>query len=99
MEMLKPAARIGDKHVCPAFNGPQPHVGGPISPPGMPTVKIGGMPAARVGDRCVCAGPLDIIAAGSHTVRIGGAFAARIGDETAHGGFIASGCTTVLIGD
>jgi uncharacterized Zn-binding protein involved in type VI secretion len=96
--MLKPAARVADNHVCPAFNGPQPHVGGPIVPPGMPTVRIGGLPAARVGDRCVCAGPPDIIAAGSRTVRIGGSFAARQGDKTAHGGLIATGCPTVLIG-
>jgi uncharacterized Zn-binding protein involved in type VI secretion len=64
----------------------------------MPTVWIGGMPAARVGDRCLCAGPPDIIAAGSRTVRIGKAFAARQGDKNAHGGFIETGCTTVLIG-
>jgi uncharacterized Zn-binding protein involved in type VI secretion len=96
--MLRPAARILDNHVCPAFNGPQPHVGGPIVPPGMPTVRIGGLPAARVGDRCVCAGPPDIIAAGSRTVRIGGFPAARQGDKTAHGGFIATGCKNVLIG-
>lgn len=96
--MPKPAARVADNHVCPAFNGLQPHVGGPILASGMLTVRIGGMPAARVGDRCVCAGPPAIIAAGSRTVRIGGAFAARQGDKTAHGGLIATGCPTVLIG-
>jgi uncharacterized Zn-binding protein involved in type VI secretion len=96
--MAKPAARVMDNHVCPASNGPQPHVGGPIMPPGMLTVRIGGKPAARVGDRCVCAGPPDVIAAGSLTVRIGRAFAARLGDKTAHGGVITTGCPTVLIG-
>lgn len=96
--MPKPAARLMDQHVCPAFNGLQPHVGGPISGPGMPTVRIGGIPAARVGDTCICAGPPDVIVAGSATVRIGGAFAARLGDKTAHGGFVAMGCPTVLIG-
>ena len=96
--MSKPAARVMDNHICPASNGPQPHVGGPISTPGMPTVRIGGMPAARIGDRCVCAGPPNVISAGSRTVRICGAFAARQGDKTAHGGFIATGCPTVLIG-
>lgn len=36
--MGQPAARITDMHVCPMFNGPVPHVGGPILPPGAVTV-------------------------------------------------------------
>lgn len=51
------AARITDMHVCPMSTGPVPHVGGPILPPGAPTVLIGGLPAATVGDMCVCTGP------------------------------------------
>jgi uncharacterized Zn-binding protein involved in type VI secretion len=77
--------------------GVVPHVGGPILPPGAPTVLIGGMPAARVGDMCVCVGPPDVIAMGSTTVLIGGMPAARLGDPTAHGGAIILGCPTVLI--
>ena len=42
-----------------------PHVGGPILPPGCPTVLIGMMPAARVGDMATCVGPPDVIAKGS----------------------------------
>lgn len=97
--MGNPAARIGDMHVCPMVNpGPVPHVGGPVLPPGMPTVLIGGMPAACVGDMLVCVGPPDTIAMGSATVMIGGKPAARMGDSTAHGGTIVLGCPTVLIG-
>jgi uncharacterized Zn-binding protein involved in type VI secretion len=92
------AARVNDMHVCPAFNGPQPHVGGPVLPPGCPTVLIGGHPAARVGDLCACAGPPDPIARGSTRVLIGGQPAARMGDQTAHGGTIVAGCPTVLVG-
>jgi uncharacterized Zn-binding protein involved in type VI secretion len=92
------AARISDMHTCPMFNGPSPHVGGPILPPGAPTVLIGGLPAACVGDMCVCAGPPDLIAMGSGTVLIGGKPAARMGDSTAHGGVIVAGCPTVIIG-
>ena len=92
------AARVGDMHVCPMSTGPVPHVGGPINPPGEPTVLIGGVPAARVGDMCTCVGPPDVIAAGSGTVLIGGMPAARMGDSTAHGGSIVVGCPTVLIG-
>ncbi len=96
--MGQPAARINDMHVCPLSNGPVPHVGGPILPAGEPTVLIGGMPAARVGDMATCTGPPDTIILGSSTVLIGGMPAARLGDSTAHGGSIVLGEFTVLIG-
>jgi uncharacterized Zn-binding protein involved in type VI secretion len=92
------AARLTDMHVCPMVTGVVPHVGGPITGPGAPTVLIGGMPAAVVGDLCVCVGPPDTIAMGSGTVVIGGKPAARMGDTTAHGGNIVLGCPTVMIG-
>ncbi len=85
-------------HVCPMFDGPKPHVGGPVSGPGSANVMIGGMPAATVGDMCVCTGPPDAIIKGSTSVLIGGKPAARMGDQTAHGGMIVAGCPTVLIG-
>ena len=67
-----PAATVGDMHVCPMFNGPQPHVGGAIVIGSM-TVLIGGKPAARVGDTCVCPGPPNMISPpGCPTVLIGG---------------------------
>jgi uncharacterized Zn-binding protein involved in type VI secretion len=79
--------------------GVVPHVGGPILPPCCPTVLIGGLPAARVGDMAVCAGGPDVIAMGSFTVVIGCQPAARLGVLTAHGGVItAPGCPTVMIG-
>jgi uncharacterized Zn-binding protein involved in type VI secretion len=46
-------------------------VGGPILPPGSPTVLIGGMPAARMGDMALCVGPPDAIIMGFPTVIIG----------------------------
>lgn len=95
---MPPAARITDMHTCPMLTGTVPHVGGPILPPGEPTVLIGGMPSARVGDMATCTGPPDSIAMGSATVFIGGMPAARMGDVTAHGGTIVAGCPTVLIG-
>lgn len=98
MIMGKPAARITDMHVCPMVTGTVPHVGGPVLPPGEPTVLIGGMPAARVGDMATCTGPPDSIVMGSATVFIGGMPAARMGDTTAHGGSIVAGDATVLIG-
>jgi len=78
--------------------GVVPHVGGPILPPGCPTVLIGFLPAARIGDMATCTGPPDTIVKGSATVMIGNMPAARLGDNTAHGGVIVLGCPTVLIG-
>lgn len=100
--MGKPAARISDMHTCPMVTPglpPIPHVGGPITGPGCPTVLIGGMPAAVMGDMCVCVGPPDTIILGSTGVMIGGKPAARMGDQCAHGGAIVVGCPTVLIGE
>lgn len=98
---MPPAARISDMHTCPMVTPgvpPVPHVGGPIAGPCVPTVIIGGMPAATVGDMCTCVGPPDTIAKGSMTVMIGGKPAARMGDMTAHGGVIVVGMPTVMIG-
>ena len=94
---MPPAARVGDMHTCPMSTGTVPHVGGPVMPPGCPTVLIGGMPAARVGDMLTCTGPPDTIVTGSATILIGGMPAARMGDSTAHGGVIVAGCPTVII--
>ncbi|NTU80836.1 MAG: type VI secretion protein [Chloroflexales bacterium] len=92
------AARVGDMHACPMVDGLNPHVGGPIIPPGPQNVLIGGQPAARAGDPAVCNGPADLILTGSKTVLIGGLPAARMGDPTAHGGVILVGLATVQIG-
>ena len=98
---MPPAARLTDMHTCPMLTPavpPVPHVGGPIIGPGCPTVLIGKLPAARVGDLLTCVGPPDTIVKGSATVMIGGVPAARLGDLTAHGGAIALGFPTVIIG-
>jgi uncharacterized Zn-binding protein involved in type VI secretion len=98
---MPPAARITDMHVCPMQTPaipPIPHVGGPVVGPGAPTVMIGKMPAAVIGDSCVCVGPPDAIVKASATVMIEGKPAARMGDTTAHGGSIVVGLPTVMIG-
>ncbi len=99
--MPGPAATVGSMHVCPMLNPgtpPPPHVGGPVSGSGIPTVLIGGKPAAVMGDMCTCMGPPDMIAQGEATVLIGGKPAATMGSMTAHGGSITQGEPTVLIG-
>lgn len=98
---MPPAARITDMHACPMLTPglpPIPHVGVPIMGPGVPTVLIGSLPAAVLGDMCVCVGPPDTIVQGSATVLIGGKPAARLGDTTAHGGSVVLGLPTVMIG-
>jgi uncharacterized Zn-binding protein involved in type VI secretion len=98
---MPPAARLGDMHVCPMQTPgtpPIPHVGGPITGPGVPNVLIAKMPAAVVGDMCVCVGPPSTIVMGSTKVMIGKKPAARVGDSTAHGGTITGpGAPTVMI--
>ncbi|WBA83892.1 PAAR domain-containing protein [Endozoicomonas sp. GU-1] len=97
---MGPAARAGDMHICPMQTPtvvPVPHVGGPILP--LPsTVLIGGLPAATLGQPCICVGPPDSIVKGSLTVLINGRPAVRMGDTTAHGGTVILGWPTVLIG-
>ena len=99
---MPPAARITDFHQCPMTTpaGPVeiPHVGGPIVGPGAPTLLIGELPAAKVGDLAICIGPPDAIVKGSNTVQVMGLPAARLGDKTAHGGTILMGFPMVEIG-
>ena len=96
---MPPAARVTDMHTCPMVTVLVPHVGGPILPPGAPTVLIGFLPAARVTDMLVCVGPPDLIVLGSMGVFINFLPAARMGDLTAHGGVIILGEPTVMIGE
>jgi uncharacterized Zn-binding protein involved in type VI secretion len=89
---MPPAARVGD---------PTGH-GGAVGPPGVPTVLIGGRPAATVGTPHVCPipthPPMPIAPPGCLTVLIGGQPAARMGDLTGCGAPVAVGLPTVLIG-
>jgi uncharacterized Zn-binding protein involved in type VI secretion len=60
-----------DMHACPLVTVLVPHVGGVI-PVGSTSVLIGGMAAARMGDKVVEAGPPNSVAVGCPTVLIGG---------------------------
>ena len=99
---MPPASFIGCMHVCPMVTPgvpPIPHVGGPITGPGAPTVLIGAMPGSCLGDLAVCVGPPDSIVLGSPTVLVEGRPAVRMGDESAHGGVVMLGLPTVEIGE
>lgn len=92
---MPPAARITDITTH----------GGTIVGPGEPTVLIGGLPAAVLGDNHACAipppahaptvGPFPV---GSTTVLLGGKPAIRLGDVSVCGATAAIGEPTVLIG-
>ncbi|MFF5720854.1 PAAR domain-containing protein [Streptomyces buecherae] len=87
------AARVGDPTGHPGV------VGGP----GVPTVLIGGRPAATVGTPHTCTSPAlhppsPLRPPGSTSVFIGGRPAARVGDAAGCGSPIVAGCPTVLIG-
>jgi uncharacterized Zn-binding protein involved in type VI secretion len=92
---VPPAARVGDPTAHP----------GTVGPPGVPTVLIGGLPAATVTTLHVCAMPPPAgphppspFAPGCPTVLIGGMPAARLGDVAGCGAPIIAGAPTVLIG-
>lgn len=89
------AARVGDPTAHP----------GVIAGPGVPTVLIGGMPAATVGTLHTCMfpppavhPPTPIVPPGCPTVLIGGLPAARMGDLAGCGAPIIMGAPTVMIG-
>jgi len=89
------AARVGDM---------SSH-GGTVIGPGVPTVLIGGMPAAVMGDNHVCVIPpppphpvTSPFIMGSATVVIGGKPALRITDTCVCGAMPIVGCPTVIIG-
>ena len=92
---MPPAARVTDPSGHP----------GVVTGPGVPTVLIGGLPAAVVGDTHTCSMPPTAgphpptpIVKGSVTVLIGGRPAARLGDLAGCGAPIVFGLPTVEIG-
>ena len=79
--------------------------GGTITGPGVPTVLIGGMPAAVATDMHACSIPppahaptVSPFPMGSATVLIGGKPALRVGDVCICGASAAVGSPTVIIG-
>ena len=67
----RPAFRAGlDTHVCPLLTVLVPHVGGVVAM-GSTSVLINNMPAVRLGDQVVEAGPPNAIVGGEPTVLIG----------------------------
>ncbi|TAJ15403.1 paar repeat-containing protein [Marinilabiliaceae bacterium JC017] len=90
-------ATVGSMHVCPMCSGTVPHVGGPITGPGMPGATINGQPIAVVGDLCTCVGPPDTIVQGCPGVTINGKPVAVMGSMTAHGGQVTQGMPGVTI--
>jgi len=95
--MGMPAAFLGSMQVCPMFDGPVPHVGGPIID-GDATVLVNQMPAAYLGSMGTCVGPPCTVMLGAPTVLVSNMPAAYVGSTTDHGGAITVGAPTVLVG-
>jgi uncharacterized Zn-binding protein involved in type VI secretion len=92
---MPPAARVGDVTTH----------GGTVVGPGVPTVLIGGMPAAVATDMHVCPLPpivhqptVSPFPIGSTTVLVGGKPALRVGDTCICGAAVAVGAPTVVLG-
>ncbi|HYL05628.1 MAG TPA: PAAR domain-containing protein [Thermoanaerobaculia bacterium] len=92
---MPPAARLTDPSAHPGL----------ISGPGVPTVLIGGLPAAVLGDLHTCAipsppgpHPPTPMVSGSATVLVGGRPAVRVGDLAGCGAPILLGDLTVEVG-
>lgn len=96
--MGNPVSRTTDLHTCPAFTGPVPHVGGPIMPMPPPRVLVVGPPCARLADYAMCVGPLDVVSQGASTVLALGLPITHLTAQTVHGGLVAMGAPTVLVG-
>lgn len=91
---MPPVARVGDPTGHP----------GVITGPGVPTVLIGGQPAAVMGDLHTCSyvgetpHPPTPIAAGNPTVLVGGRPVAFVGMTAGCGAPIVSGAPNVTVG-
>ena len=99
--MGQPQTRMTDNVLCAMFSpspaGPVPGTSATI-PPCAPTVLVGKLPAARIGDLHPSGlGPHPIVK-GSATVLIEKRPAARILDSTGCGGMVLKGEFTVLTG-
>ncbi len=90
-------AVVGSMHVCPMVTGVTPHVGGPVSGPGVPGVFVNNQPVSVMGDLCVCTGPPDTIVTGCPGVLVDGKPVVTVGSMTAHGGQITVGVPGVQI--
>jgi uncharacterized Zn-binding protein involved in type VI secretion len=70
-------ARITDMHACPMTTRSVPHMGGTIVRPGAPTVLVGGLPAACVGDTVTRVGSPAVIVEGAMNVLVAGSTGAK----------------------
>ena len=86
---MKPAATVGDKHVCPVPGHSPSTV---ISGSGLLTVN--GKPTACVGDTVGCGAT---IIEGAPNAMAGGQLVAFLGSKTSHGGTIVSGDSGLML--
>lgn len=78
---MKPVARLGDQHTCPA-HGPNAIVGVSTAS------KCDNLPIATIGDTTACGAT---IITGSPSMMVDGKPVATLGSQTSHGGTITTG--------
>lgn len=96
---MTPIVREGDLTVCGIFEGPKPHVGGPVAE-GIASVLAGDVPVVVQGASCECKGASNprsaTIQAGHPSVLIADKPVAGL--ITSHAGVVIPTLTTVIIG-
>lgn len=86
---MKPAATLGDKHICP-IHGHRPST--IMSGSGL--LSVSGKPTACVGDKVGCGAT---IIEGAPVAMAGGQLVAFLGSKTSHGGTIVSGDSALML--
>lgn len=78
---MKPIARLGDKHLCPAH-------GSNVITEVATRSRCDARPVATIGDKTACGA---VIVTGTDAMTVDGRPVATIGSETSHGGRIVEG--------
>ena len=92
-----PVAFLTSMQVCPFFDGPIPHVGGPILETTADNVITGILPAASMMSTALCIGPPANIIDGSPTFIADVLPVGFMGSSTDHGGVVVEGDPAILI--
>lgn len=93
-----PVVTVGNRHICPEYDGKSPHVGGVVTK-GVNDVFVDGIPIAVEGSECVCtgSGKKNAIKKGCDGVFVDGQRVAVLGSMTDHGGIVINGNAGVSI--
>ena len=92
-----PAAFLTSMQVCPFFDGPIPHVGGPIIETTADNIIVVIFPMAAMGSTAICVGPPATVLDGSPTFIADFTPAGIMLASTDHGGVVVEGEPTMIV--